>query len=524
MYQVSQQFLDAVYAPSRHIAARVTYAITDVTAYGDVSNITVSGEAAGISDKSQLVNRARRLSHNYSTFETDRFKLDGSFSFADDTLANNGEMGYVSDVLSNADGTFSSYPTITIQFNGTHSSGALTVTFDDVNGEYATDYDIAAYDASNALITSVSVTGNTDIIDEPLGQLSNYKKIIITIKKWCKGNRRARLLEVDFGIVKVYTADNMVSLSLVEDLYLDSANIPSAEVKFEVDNSDRAFNILNPTGFYKYLQQRQTVTVEMGPDVGGGFISYIPLGTYYLAEWVSNEGSLTATFTARNALDLMTGYSYENLTASSKSLTQLATTLFSTCGITKYSIDPSLNSIMTNGLVKKASCRDVLQMVAIAGCANVYVTRDDVIHIKSVGVGTAADTVTQDNAYAEPQIALDKVVKQVDVRYWTDFNTSTVVSAVDSSVTTGGDTFKVDNVTLIDTSARATAVANWILNQKKNRAKYTINWRGNPAHELADTIGIETSYGTNLNAAVVHTELTYKGYLTAKTEARGVPN
>lgn len=524
MYQVSDQFQSAVYASPRYIACRVTYAITDVTAYGDVASNTVSGEVSGISDHTQLVNRARTLTYNSATFEQDRFKLDGSFSFADDVTANNGEMGWVSDVLCGADGTFSSYPTVTIQFNGTHSSGALTVTFDNVNGEYADSYDISAYDASNALITSVSVTGNTDVIDEPLGQLYNYKKIVITIKKWCTGNRRARLLEMDFGIVKVYTADNMISMGLVEDLYLDSTNIPSAELKFTVDNSDRAFNILNPTGFYKYLQQRQTIIAEAGVDLGGGFMQYIPLGSFYLAEWVSDEGSLTATFTARNALDLMTGYSYENLAASSQSLTSLATTLFSTCGITKYSIDPSLDSIMTNGLVKSASCRDVLQMIAIAGCVNIYVTRDDTIHLKSVSAGTAVDTISQDNAYAEPQIVLDKVVKQVDVRYFTDLNTSTVVSVTDSNVTTGGDTFKVDNVTLIDTSARASAVANWILNQKKYRAKYTNNWRGNPAHEMSDTVGIETSYGINLNAVVVHNELTYQGYLQAKTDARGIPN
>lgn len=668
MYSTTQPYKDAIYAPSRRTVGKVTFDITDVTAYADVLSIVASSEETGISDKTQLTDRVRAVGGNTGTWETDRFKLNGTMCFPDDTKANNGEMGYVSSVMCDSAGVFASgsYPTLTIQFNAVHSSLGVTVTFDDTNGEYAVDYDVAAYDSIGALITTVSRTGNTNTIDNPIGQLVNYKKIIVTIKKWSTGNRRARVLEVDFGIVKVYTGDNLIAMSMVENLSLDSSNLPSAEFTFTVDNSDRAFNILNPTGFYKFLQQRQKVYADMGVELPDGSVSYVPLGQYYLGQWLSEEGSLTTKFTTGSSLDLMSGYSYENLTATTKTLSQFAADIFAVCGIpsNSYSIDTALASISTNTLVKKANCKDILQMIAIAGCANVYVDRSGVIQIKTkrtrkvryirdwlngsnINVGnhwveiqaldtagtnialsktvtasaalnggtlagvvdgvttsspylaidvppawvkvdlgavydiatvkvwhyyadartyfnsktegsvdgvtwftifdsavsgtyaesssgkttaletcrddsTVADSVLMDNTYNEPQISLDKITKQVDVKYWTNLSTSATVSVVNLG---DGDSLTLDNNTLINDATRAAAVANWVLGRRLNgRAAYTINWRGNPAQELMDNISIENTYGSNSNALITRTDLQYEGYLKVQTEARGVPN
>jgi hypothetical protein len=74
---------------------------------------------------------------------------------------------------------------------------------------------------------------------------------------------------------------------------------------------------------------------------------------------------------------------------------------------------------------------------------------------------------------------------------------------------------------LINTEAQATNVANWLLRQKNNRAIYKVNWRGNPAHELDDVIDIENSYGIDKSVYITKNDISYEGYLSAKTEARG---
>lgn len=530
MYTTSQRYKDAIYAPARTIKARVTFDISDVTAAGDVSIITATSQAA-ISDETQLINKVREQKYNIATFENDRFKLDGTFSFADDVLANNEEMGFVSEELCGVhsvpscfaeDTSFVDPPTLTFQFGSDHSSMGLTITFDPVNDEYATEFNVSAYDSSDGLIESVDVTDNTQAQSTPVGQLANYRKIVVTIYKWSKPYRRARVVEVDFGVVKVYQDNNLIRANLIEDMDIITASLPSPEFKFTVDNSSREFNILNPSGIYRYLQERQQVLADLGVDIGGA-VEYIPLGSYLLFEWMSDEGSLTATFTARTNLDLMSGYDYENLVAKvAYSLYDMAEDIFVVCGITNYELDIGLQSILTDGLVKETNCKDVLQMIALAGCANIFVTRDNKITLKINPeiMADSEDDIDMDNMINEAQIELDKIVKTVQVAYYTDIDTKVIVS-VDNTGIEKGDVLKLENNTLINTEAQATNVANWILRQKNYRAKYSINWRGNPAHELNDIVTVENSYGTSKKAMITKNSLDYQGYLRAKTEARG---
>jgi hypothetical protein len=220
----------------------------------------------------------------------------------------------------------------------------------------------------------------------------------------------------------------------------------------------------------------------------------------------------------------MNGFDYENLVAKSNySLYQLATDMFTISGIKDYQIDTALQGITTNALIKKTSCRNVLQMIAIAACANIYVTRDNIINIKisPLSIGNAVDLVDLDNMYQEPQIELDKAVKSIQVTYCTNLDTKVIITVNNASVTLG-DTLKLENNTLINTAAQATNVANWLLRQKNYRAIYSSNWRGNPAHELDDIVTIEDGYNQNKNAFITKNEINYAGYLSAKTEARGL--
>ncbi len=519
MQNVSNEYKQAIYAPIRQTKGRVTFDISDVTARGDVNDISVTQQAV-ISNEQQLINQKREQSINIATWERNRFKLDGSFSFADNDMENNGELGFVSDILCDEEGIFSQNPTLIFTFNDAHSSMGITVTFDTINDEYATEFIINAYGDSNNLILSKHVEDNNSSQVATTGQFHLYRKIEIIILKWCKGYRRCRVVEVDFGIVKVYTDNHLIKMDLVEDMDIITKTLPAGEFKFTVENSKKDFNILNPDGFHKFLQERQQVIPEIGV-VTGPSTEYIELGKYYLMDWTSDEGSLTATFTARNIIDIMSSYDYENLVPKSNySLYQMAVDIFNICGVTNYEIDPALQNISTNGLVKKNNCRNILQLIAIAGMCNVYVTREDNLIIKQspLALGDPVDIIDMDNMYKEPKIELDKIVKSVEVAYYNDINTKQLITI---NNTDKGEALKVDN-TLINTLEQATNVANWIFRQLNYRAKYSVNWRGNPAHELSDIVTIEDAYNQNRDAIISKIELTYQGYLEGKTEARGL--
>lgn len=519
MYNTSGEYKNKVYAPERETKARVTFDFSDVTALSDVTTINTPTQFA-LSSKMQLIDRNRGL-NNLATFEPGRFKLDGSYSFAD--LNNVGEVGFCSSEICGADGTFTNSQVLEfILGSNQHSSAGITLTFDVLNSEYAVDFIVKAYNAT-ALVKTIAVTNNTEIQPIILGPFDNYSKIEVIITKWNKGNRRCRISELDFGFYRVYTDNNLIKLNYIEELDLTSSQIPSSELKFTFDNSNKEFNILNPIGFSKYLQEQQKLLAEIGVVIDGT-VEYVPLPEMLLKGWQSDEGSLTTTFTARWIIDKMAGYFYENLTAKSNyTLYDLVVVIFQICGITDYIIDASLQSIPTLALIEKTDCKTILQMVSIASCSIVYVSRDNKIVIKPIGLqNTAVDTIDLDNMYKVPQISLDEIVKSVEVSYYTDLDTSTIVTVNNSNITEG-KVLQLNN-TLINTSVRATAVANWILAQKNLRAIYTANWRGNPAQELADTISIESGYNITKRTLLTKTELEYAGYLRGKSELRGDAN
>jgi hypothetical protein len=220
----------------------------------------------------------------------------------------------------------------------------------------------------------------------------------------------------------------------------------------------------------------------------------------------------------------MGNFAYERLTTASKSLKDLAIEILTICGITNYSIDDALASITTNSLSNKVDCKTALQMVALAGMCNIFVNSNGTIILKRLGViSSPVDRIDLDNAYVEPKIELEKIVRQVNVAYFTNLTTSAIGTATDTGVMFG-DTLNLNNNTFINTLSQSQAVATWILSQKQYRAKYANNWRGNPTQELGDPIGIENSYGADMNAYITKQTLDYQGYLSAQTEAKGIPN
>ncbi|MFJ5713110.1 hypothetical protein [Neobacillus sp. NPDC093127] len=498
----------------------MTFDITDKTMDSDTVTATATS-LFPLCNLSQVTNKMKDVQYNFSTLENDRFKLDGTFCFADGDY-NFREYGWWSDTLCDAAGVFTPNQVLTLSFGNIHSIAGLTFTFDIANNEYAVDFDIKIYNSAGTLISTENVVGNTETAKTVTKDFSNFKKIEIIIKKWSKPYRRVRIIEVEFGVTKVYTDDNLVRVSLVEELDLSSGTLPSAEFKFTVDNSNREFNILNPTGFYKFLQERQTVRLEIGLEYNGG-IEYIPVGQYLLSEWVSNEDSLTASFTARSNLDALADFEYENLVAKTGyNLSRLAQDIFSICKITNYRLDSSLSSISTKALVKKTNCKNVIQMIAIAGRCGVFIDRrGNYVIAKTPSLINPVDTISLDAMYTEPKITLEKPLKSVTVKFYEGSGMEIPTETMSgNNIFLTGDNVVVDN-TLINDYIQAQLIANWLLNLKNNRAVYSVDWRGNQAHELNDVVSIQNSYGANKNVIITKNELNYEGYLSAKMEARG---
>ncbi len=516
MIQVSDKFKTAIYAPTRKTTAKVTFEILDVGAFENNTK-TVTSQAE-ISRLGQITNKKREMSNKYATYEKDYFRLDGSFTIPPKQNEGGYEVGWWSGDICDSEGVFNPHQIIEIILDQESSSIGLTISFDILANEYASDFDIEVYKADNTLLHSQSVVNNIESVYAMTKPLDDYKKVIVTIKKWGKPFRRARITEIDFGVIREYSDNSLIKLNMLEEISTTSETLPVSELKFTVDNSNKEFNILNPEGFYRFLQQRQESVLEIGVEISPDTFEYVKMGNFYLSEWQSDEGALTTTFTAKNIIDLLDNYDMENLVARNTNLYDLAVELFTIAKVTRYEIDIALKDITTQAIYKKMTCRQLLQCICIAGKAVAYTDREGKLILKQLLNDSPIDNITFDNIYKEPQIKLDKLVSSVEVSI---YNNGQVTSAYKANgIITGGATLKLEN-TLINNATTAQAVAGWILSESNLRALYDVNWRQNPALDLGDIITLEDSYGANKPSRIIKQEFEYQGYLNGKTTTKG---
>lgn len=541
MIEVSPQYKQAIYAPTRMTAAKVSFEILDNEAYED-NSVSVTSEAE-IGRKGQLTNKIREMSHKYATFERDYFRLDGSFHIPPRADEGHNELGWWSDVIADENGVFNPPQAVTWTFGEEHNSMGLTIYFDVLAGEYAAEFDIDVFRLDGTPIAHESVEGNISTSYVWVHGLDNYGKIIITIRKWGRPYRRARITEMDFGVIKEYDGDKLIKVSLVEQMNIVGDTLPANELKFTIDNSDKEFNILNPQGFYRFLKERQEVGLSLGVEVAENEFEYLNFEKYYLTDWQSDEGALTTTLTARNIFELLEQREYTQLATGT--LYSLTEDILKRSGVERYFIDDGLKEIPTNGFPEKIKARKALQCIGIAAKCAVYQDRQGVLNIRqfkvldaqttymvyagadifagemtypSVDKGYDMKNITFDNVYKEPQIKLDKLVQSLVMTVYID-GQKQETTFYNEEVKEGA-ALKCDNP-LIQSQELATDVANWILSESNLRALYQVNWRQNPCLEPGDIVLVEDSFGAKKQSRITKNEFQFQGYLTGKTETKG---
>jgi hypothetical protein len=548
---VSQAFKEKVFSTSRKTNGRVTFEIIDTTAYNNT--VTVSDRTL-FSREDQISNRERNMSYKYGSMERNHWLMDGSFVIVpkpQEVEEDKAEVGWWSYWVSDANGVFSTKPVITITMDEVVSSLGITITFDTLLGETAKDFDVKVYDEAGGMIHQWFFSNNQKpvvVLDEIY---DNYKKVEVTISKWSKGNHRARISEIDFGITQEYTGEKLIDMKIIEEMDLLGSTMPSNELQFKVDNFDRAFNIINPEGFYRFIQTGQEVKAYIGvktnDDEETDIFEEVLMGTFYMTEWKSDLGALTTTFTARdliNTLETKPEYKSEIV---KPNLYDLAVDLFTHSGITRYQLDDRLKDFASLGFLEPINPRTALQHIAIASQSTAYQDRNGVMIIKQfepiqtstgymvfagpdefAGVTTPEvlvdfgyQAIDFDNLYQEPEIVLESAVKSLtfDVHHHETWKTEETIENPDPSANKGVS-YKYENP-LIVTPVQAQQVANWMFLEYGFGAKYTAVWRQNPAFEVGEAIAIEDIYGGMKKVRITKQEFTFAGYLDGVTEGKG---
>ena len=406
MISVSDEYKQAIGATTRQTFGKTVFEIVDTTAKSDET--TTATSESPISDITQLYNDVRDTTVKYATLETDFWKVDGTFNLPTNPMPSNVEIGYMSEEISDSSNTFSIPQVLTIDFSIDHSSIGLTLTFDVLNNQYATDFTIQYYDSSMVLLHEEIVTNNTSSIYILEQNVSNYRHIVLTFNKTNQTIRRLRIVEIDFGIIETYENNELISMSLVEELDTLSNEVIANEFKFSIENKDKRFNILNPTGIYPFLQRKQKILAYNGLKRADDIIEYVPLGIFYLTEWKSETGTFVTTFVARDILDVLNQSDFVEKSYTATSLYDIAVDVLGDVGITDYSIDTALQSIIVTATLPTATHKEQLQTIALAGQSVCYVNRYGTIIIKQLNSTPTGEIIDFNNIYQTPQIKLDK--------------------------------------------------------------------------------------------------------------------
>jgi hypothetical protein len=540
--KVSNLYKSKIYSPERTIQAKVSFEILDVEAYEDAS-IAVSDEAE-ISRLAQSINKNRLMSNKYATFERDYFKLDGTFRIPPKENEGDSELGWWTNALSGKDGIFARRPVIQFDFTEPHSSIGLTVTFDVLTNEYASDIIIQAYTPTGEVLANDYISGIKSPVYYYEKPLEGYSKLIITIVRWVKPDRRARIVEVDFGVVREYSGDKLISLKVLEEMDLLASTVPSNEMQFVLDNQDQAFNILNPNGIYRFLVPNQEMTAQIGLLIGESKFEWIPMGKYFLTEWTVEEGAMTSTFVGRDIFTALDLIEYDNAERDTY-LYDLASSVLNHAGVKNFRIDHSLETIPTIGFKEKVTCREALQLIAIAGKCVVRQDRSGAVVFEryeeleietgfitftgqelagpstypQVYIDYGFQAITFDNAFEVPKIALSQQVTKLVFKIYNPDDTVTDYTIYNAMVKEGVG-YEINNP-LINNEAQALEVADWMIRSYNYIAEYQASWRQNPALETGTIILIEDNFGRKKKARITKSEFNFAGYLDGLTEAKG---
>ena len=282
-----------------------------------------------------------------------------------------------------------------------------------------------------------------------------------------------------------------------------------------IDNSDKAYNVLNPEGIYKFLQQGQGINTMLA--LNGESIN---MGRYYFESATANDDALTATITAYDLLyRLDQGKCNIGATGTWTVAEAVAAVIADSGEEIKTDIPAAIGArVIRKCIPPDTTHREALRLIAQAAMTHIYIDRLDRLAAKDIDFGQSVDELTADTmttwGNAKDTGLINKVTVEVADEY----------AGGDPIIYTATNQQAGEPLQLLEISnplANSQEVAKWILKLVGNRNQYTITSQGNPARDLADCISIESVYGTHDKAAVIKQEINLSGSLLDSITAYG---
>ena len=362
---------------------RITFGNVDTTAATDGE--WESNGAANISEF-ETVDYAYQYGDTYAALELNRWALDGKT-----LIVPTGEAvqdGFISSLMSDAEGNFSTPPVITREFSLKHIFPGLTLTFDTRQQEWPLEVTADFYlngevvDTQTVSITSVQTTISTTATE--------VDKVTITFDR-CLPYRRPRLENVLYGLNVQFVNKDIVSTQQKHDVDPLSRRLPIETMQFTILDYEHKYDPDNPAGIYAYVDKNSPIEIQFGYELPDGSVEWIKPDNYVLNAKPSAQNN-QATFNGTGLIGSLTGTFYKSKLGS-KSLYDMAQEVLLDAGLTlteqgenPWEIDDALKDMFTTAALPIDTHMNCLQLIAHAACCRLYTDDDNIIHIRPFGV------------------------------------------------------------------------------------------------------------------------------------------
>ena len=465
------------------------------TLFSNVSGITSENDKRSIA--------------KYATGEPNLHLLDGTFLLPPASGSSANDAGYISrDIVSE-----SNHPKLTFTFSRLHTRPipGITILWSETLNEYAKSFKLTAY-SGDTQVSTITVNDNNSFRAEVDWEISGYDKITLEVLSWCLPDRRARIEWFMVGFRLTYTKNNLISYTHESNRDPISGQLSKDSISFSLDNSQQTWNPLNPQGMYRYLYERQLVTVSYGMDIDGT-TEWINGGKFFMSEWSVPANGIEASFVARDALGFLMDSAY---------IGRKSGTLYDICidalsrlpkNTASYSISDELKDYTVDISKENNSSyknSDILQTAANAAGMVLYQTREGEIRIErpTFFAGSSSEVYEIDpmNNYKWPEITFSPRLKDVSC----SVNNTTRLYPSNSNV--DGVTQSISNPLLNDSilekGKNSMTEAYSILSTRK---KASLEYRASPHIDALDHVKLNHSFGYASEMFVTNAKYTFNG-------------
>lgn len=439
----------------------------------------------------------------YATLERDRWVLDGTWDLLpDDPTQTVGQMGYIGNVLSGADGTFATPPWVELRFSGVSVLQACSVYFpsnayDGVPEDFTvevkqggTAYHTRTYTGNTA--SSVSLEGFT---------VNNPDAIRVTVTKWSRPSRRMRVVEIVPGVYENWDGGMIAEFSVKQQGNVAATALPYGTCTLKIDNLSRRFEPRSKNGIFQSIEERQGIDVSLGVRLADGTDEYKRLGIFYQYSggWKTGDNGLTMQWTLVDIIGLLANREFLVPATLPTTLGGWIGALAAQLGVNfkdRWHVDPNYTALPVTVRVAEdlqgKKCGDILRWVCQA--TGTWPRSD-----ASTGDLTAepllseGNKVTLDNLNSYPTMKANGDVAALIFTLNDGADTKYIVSG---NATSSSETVSIDNP-FIKTEAQALAAARLILATYGGNV-LALTGRGDPSSEIGDveTVWLDESQAT----------------------------